>query len=110
MNWHCRIGKVTPKAGLSIVPRHVSGLTYEAVNDMKNKLDLMASYMPHDLAGIAIVVWSLDGSFNRATKHHVRSPIGPTWLPAFVAEVLRRDTMTTIAREELDAHGLSPLN
>ncbi len=100
VRWGCRIGKIRPKHGLMLIPKWQRSLDESHVKDMHRSLDTIAGFFEDDLAGLVIVGYDFKGNFSRATKTHVDAPWGPTTLPAFVAEILRRDSVSGQIEEE----------
>lgn len=105
MNPHCRIGKTVFKrapnlAVLTTPPlaldEHRLALAHEYIDDIWNTLK------PDGMAGIVIVGFNMKGEYMRATRIHSRSPVGPTLLPSFIAEILRCDKTRDIADEVIN--------
>jgi hypothetical protein len=101
MNPHCRIGKIRHKAAphlIEIVPQ-VRGADFPAT--LKNHAEYIGQHLLSDggMAGFVVVAWGFDGQFMRGTRFHRDSFVGKTFAPAFVAEVLRRDTAADVANE-----------
>lgn len=101
-DWHCKIGKVTPKRNLVLLDTKPRSLSDADLHDMRQNLETIINSMDRGIAGLVIIGWDFDGYFNRATRHHPESPWGPTILPAFVAEILCKDVMRDTARGVLD--------
>jgi hypothetical protein len=96
-----RIGKITyKKSGLSVVIPAFGDRT-DFMRDMHRNLDQINENLD-DLSGLIIVGWDSKGYFSRATRILPESPIGPTLLPSWLAEVLRRDIAAAEAHDAID--------
>lgn len=98
---HCRIAKVRYKNApnlAEILPKPEGTIS---IRQMHGFLDEIAAYFAgDDLAGMVIVGFGKDGwTFSRAVRLHPDSLVGPTLLPSFVSEILRRDIMRDEARD-----------
>lgn len=103
MNPRCRIGSVRLKGSphLAEIKPRIRGREFEA--EMKAHLDTICGhYRDEGIAGLVVVGWGFDGSFNRAYRIHPASFVGQTLLPSFVADILRRDTAADAARDVLN--------
>lgn len=100
MNHHCRIGKIIYKKSPHLSEIRPAPRGLNIAGEMHRNLDIMLDYFSEGTAGAVAVVWGFDGSFSRVTRYHKDSPVGQTMLPSFISEVLRRDTMTELVREE----------
>lgn len=92
--WHCRIGKITPKDGRPVVRVLRPGdfnSPVELIELFRRETAYIADQFKHDGAGFAVVMWSRAGEYIRSRFNTRSSPIAKTWLPAVVAEILRRD-------------------
>jgi hypothetical protein len=101
MNPHCRIRSIRYKKSphlIEVIPQpRWRGVSKKA----KKSLDDILGFYPDDIAGIAMVAWGFDGHWSRATHIHKDSFIGQTLLPAFVSDVLRRDTMQDVIHDTI---------
>lgn len=61
----------------------------------------IAGYWPGHMGGFAVVAWGLDGRWARGVRISGKSFMGPTMLPSFIADILRRDVAADVAREVL---------
>lgn len=95
----CRIGRVTYKKAphLSEIIPAVRGREFR--EKMHEFTDTICGCYPEGLAGFAIIAWGFNGQFSCATRLHQDSFVGTTFLPSFVAEILRRDTVKDIATD-----------
>lgn len=98
MATHCRIGRVRMKSAphLEVIP--FSPRDVGLAERMEVNTQEIGALMP-DMAGYAIVAWDFQGYFTRAMRMHRESQVGPTMVPSFVAEVLRRDLTEDVALE-----------
>ena len=101
MNTHCRVGRVVLKASphLAVLPFRPNKTDLHKT--LKSQTEQLIKIIP-DMAGYAVVAWDFDGWFSRAAHTHPESPIGTTLMPSFVAEVLRRDTMTNVVLQNIE--------
>lgn len=102
MNTHCRIGKVRLK-GTNIEVLDVQPRGVDRFSEAKYELDYMLGHFAESgLAGYAIVMWGFKGEWNRSSWAHEDSFVGTTFMPAFVAEVLRRDTINAVIEHDYE--------
>ncbi len=80
---------------MEIVPRPRDGINPDK-RMRKNFERLCSESSRGGLAGMVMVTWDFEGRWNRAVEVHNDSFIGPTLLPSFVADILRRDTMRDV--------------
>lgn len=99
MNQHCKIGQVTMKGNLALVPKSEAAINTLAV--FRRHAETIASYYPDNLAGFAIVAFDMQGRFARGVEVRKDCFIGQTLLSEFVAAILRRDTAADVTKEIL---------
>jgi hypothetical protein len=100
MNPHCRIGRVKPKSGnVTMLPGVDTSREIEQA--LRRHAAQIADYWPGHMGGFAIVAWAMDGRWARGTRINNKSFVGQTLLPAYVAEILRRDVAADVTREVL---------
>lgn len=103
LNPHCRIGTVRHKKSpnvIEIIPRPRPGIQPERRMN-QNFENLCEQFSQDGMAGMVMVAWGFDGRWNRATEIHKDSFVGPTLLPSFVADILRRDTMKDVVHDTI---------
>ncbi len=97
-NPRCRIGKIKYKSAPHLVEIVPAKRGLEFRKTMHEHADIICdSLCNNGIAGFAIVAWGFDGYFCRGTRMHKDSFVGQTFLPSFVAEILRRDTVADVA-------------
>lgn len=101
MNPHCRIGRVTPKGNLRLLPSPSAEGSADLVAALKTHAETIAGFYPGRMGGFVIVAWDLDGRWSRGIRLHKSSPVGTTMAPSFVADILRRDVAADVTREVL---------
>lgn len=102
-NTHCRVGRIKLKSGGAEV-RVLHAAERGELNDkLVEHAGIIAGLFPKDdeMMGFVVVAWGRDGGFSRGTRIHRDSQVGETMIPSFVADVLRRDTMESVARDVL---------
>lgn len=103
MKTHCRISSVRYKKAphvVEIIPRPRQSINPEG-NMRKCFEKICDIFEKRGMAGMTIVAWDFDGTWNRATEMHRNSFVGQTLLPAFVSDILRRDTMKDVVHDTI---------
>ncbi len=97
MNAHCRIGKVKYKNGLTVLPSIPERRAAGVFKEFDRAAEWMRENFKDDLAGFILISFTYDGVFTcNAITRALRPQIND--LPAWAAEVLRRDTSERDAR------------
>lgn len=91
----CRIGKIKLKAG-GVIHR----LPTVERDDFQKRFISAASaisshYKPDEMCGYVVMAWDADGAYSLGFRIHDDSVVGPTMLPSYVADALRRDLINT---------------
>lgn len=97
---HCRIGAIRYKDSnlVEIIPRPRG---YDLQKGLRRSVERIIETSAGDMAGAVCVAWDFPGRWIRATHMHTESPIGQTFMPSFVSEILRRDTMRDVIDETI---------
>lgn len=96
---HCRIGKIRPK-GSNVVVYQAPILEAFPKKLLEHAQIIAKSFpAPEHMAGFVIVAWGDDSAHTHGCRYKSSGPLGVTSLPAFVAEILRRDIAEDIARD-----------
>lgn len=94
-NQHCRIGRVRMKeGGADVKVMRVGGLG-ELANLLARHARTIAQSFTPDLAGYFIIAWDKSGGFNCASRIPDECAIPLSLFPAWLAEVARRELVTT---------------
>jgi hypothetical protein len=99
MNPHCRIGKVTPKGNLRLMPKAREAM--QVADRMRDSVEIILSGGAGNMAGFATVAWNMDGTWTRAVHFRTDGFVGQTFLPEFVSACLRRDVAAEVAQSVL---------
>src|SRR4051812_5762836 len=103
MNPHCRISTIRYKKSpnvIEIIPRPRTGINPD--KRMRKNFDAICeNFEKEGIAGMVIVAWGFEGQWRRAVEVHNDSYVGPTLLPSFVADILRRDTMRDVVHDTI---------
>lgn len=96
---HARIGKITLKAsGCEVRVLH-RGLPNDGENwrgTIIAHAREIATHQPKNrLCGFVIVAMFDDGGYSSSCRMGLESRIGPTALPAYIGDIVRRDFITT---------------
>lgn len=99
MNPHCRIGRVTPKGNIALLPGVKHGA--DVVATLRRHTESIIGYHGERMAGFAIVAWTAKGGWSRGCWSSPASPISDELRPSYVAEILRRDVAADVTKEVL---------
>ncbi len=97
MNPHCRIGRVMMKGNVALMPK--SRASFVVAEKMREHVEHLIKNGITNLAGFAMVTWDMNGYYQRGIYFRKDSFVGETFLPDFVAAVLRRNMAESAARD-----------
>jgi hypothetical protein len=107
MNPHCRIGRITFKSGGAL--RLLKGGGPQPRADRLVSYARQMAVMEHDLAGFIVITWDAEGGYRISADAPDCNPIPRTLLPAWSAEVIRRElVMPRVVREIVDEYAAPP--
>lgn len=92
---HCRISRVRMKNGpdVRVLARdEISPLG----NAMREGVHTIAGTLGHEMDGYFIIGWDRKGNFSNGFHHPADGAIPLSLLPAWIAEIVRRQTVTTV--------------
>lgn len=98
---HCRIRSISYKKSPHLVEVFPRKRDTDVVKKMRRYFDDICGYYPDGCAGMVVVAWDFDGHWARATNIHKDSFVGQTLLPAFIGDILRRDTMKDVIHDTI---------
>lgn len=87
---HCRIGRVRMKGGATVTPLRAAERD-ELQRTLVRHASMIAGYYgPGEMDGFFIVAWNRKGEFSNGLRLSPDGVVGPTLLPAWIADIARR--------------------
>lgn len=96
----CRIGKIKLKAGGVIHRLPVAERDEFQKNLMSAASIIIGHYAPDEVRGYVVMAWDKGGAYSLGFRVHDDCTIGPTILPSYVADALRRDLINNGSWED----------
>jgi hypothetical protein len=92
---HCRIKRVRLKSGGVIVPLHADEKDSAKARMIRHAREIAGSFKDGEMVGHITLGWTKDGAYNLGYFNDGSCLIGKSLLPSWVADILRRDMITT---------------